>query len=641
MVYLLNTLPQHLLLFLILFTPLAFGSVHVWAYSIMSGTILLMLGLTLAGKLWKQGNLQWVKTPFNVVALILILFLFLQIVPINTKALRVFSPETVNIHEKLQPFLDREQTNRPVSISLNPHQSKNELIKLFAYLGVFFFIINQVRTRKQINRIIIAIILVGIFESLYGMGVRQSGTYKIWWWEHHMLGRARNPGTFINPNHLAGYLEMALLLTVGIFLGSGIWQKGSAGKKRTWRQTLLKLLPKENILNKTFLLGVSFAIMFLGLVFTASRGGMAAFLIGLIVIFILMSTRKRFKGANLIKFVLVPLLIFSGIFLNKERLDLVGMRYERFFSLKQHERMERFLAVQPLIQKFRLTGTGFGTFADVWPKYQAQHLDYSIRHLHNDWLEWLIETGAIGFSLLLILFFIYFYSSIRLWTQRKDYYTLGISMGVMSSSAAILIHSLYDFNLQIPANAFLFSVILGIGFVALHNQKHRGKEQIDFTYRTLTFNLKYRIILATFFGVLFLLGGKHIFHAFQVEALCPTQTNSTLKLGQNISLSKIHRSLELEPDNSECRMLSIKTQQDELKPNPQLNDKDHYLKQRIESIKTALRFRPTQSNYYLLLGNDYYQMSLWNPTIKMNGSIKPGRPTKTPFTLIPEPQKPF
>jgi hypothetical protein len=45
-------------------------------------------------------------------------------------------------------------------------------------------------------------------------------------------------------------------------------------------------------------------------------------------------------------------------------------------------------------------------------------------------------------------------------------YRRSITLGCIGATLAILLHSLADFNLQIPANAFTFAVILGIGYRA-------------------------------------------------------------------------------------------------------------------------------------------------------------------------------
>ena len=47
----------------------------------------------------------------------------------------------------------------------------------------------------------------------------------------------------------------------------------------------------------------------------------------------------------------------------------------------------------------------------------------------------------------------------------------GMSFAAIMGVTSILIHSWVDFNLQIPANAALFMVLLALGWVALHSER--------------------------------------------------------------------------------------------------------------------------------------------------------------------------
>lgn len=617
MFYLLNTLPRHLLLFLIVFTPLAFGSVHVWAYSTMSFITLIIVGLMVANKLLSREEVVWTKSSFNILILVLLVYLFIQTLPLSVGTIKSLSPEVVRIHERLDFILNQELNQTAIPLSLNPHKSKNELLKLVTYLGIFIFIINQVRTRRHINQIIITIILVGVFETLYGMAFKQGEMYKIWWWEYKFLNPSRTPGTFINSNHLACYLEMAILLALGFALGIGFTKRRHRNEHQSLRETFAKMF-QGTVNNIRFLLIVCAAIMFLGLVVSGSRGGLLAFCLGLVFMYWQSGRNKELPQVRYVKFIIVPLIILFGITLNKSNLDLVGKRYEDLFHFKDMDRVERFLSTQPLVQKFWMTGTGLGTFADVYPKYQNHRAwKYFIRHLHNDWLEWWIETGVIGFVLLSSLMLLYYLPFFRLWNKRKDGYCLGIGLGVMGCSFALFFHSFYDFNLRIPANAFLFSVILGIGFVALHSHRQDGQDQILCSNGTIKARLGTRLLLAGIAGSFLYFTGSQIINRFWSEALCPSQTNSTLKLKQNLSLKEMDQVLQNFPDYSECRVLWLKAQKEEAAHASFPVDREQYARKRIEMMMAAIRSNPVQASSYLLLGNAFFQMSLADKTNKI------------------------
>jgi O-antigen ligase len=110
--------------------------------------------------------------------------------------------------------------------------------------------------------------------------------------------------------------------------------------------------------------------------------------------------------------------------------------------------------------EYPLFGTGLGTFGALYPAMANGDGPMALVHAHNDYLEYLSELGLIGFLLFLggILFLAVL--SFSVWRTRKHPEIKGLALGGIISLIAIFVHSLTDFNLHIPANMVLFSVIL-------------------------------------------------------------------------------------------------------------------------------------------------------------------------------------
>jgi O-antigen ligase len=87
-------------------------------------------------------------------------------------------------------------------------------------------------------------------------------------------------------------------------------------------------------------------------------------------------------------------------------------------------------------------------------------------HAHHDYLELAADFGLVGLGLLGALVLSTFWVSARTLATRRSALPRGIAFGVMMAIVAIAIHSTVDFNLQIPANAMLTVVVLGMGWVA-------------------------------------------------------------------------------------------------------------------------------------------------------------------------------
>jgi len=85
-------------------------------------------------------------------------------------------------------------------------------------------------------------------------------------------------------------------------------------------------------------------------------------------------------------------------------------------------------------------------------------------YAHNDYLQLLSETGLAGGFFIFLFFVQYFRSLFKVWMNRRDHYAVCIVFGAMASLFVMLVYSFLDFNLHIPANALLFSVITGLAY---------------------------------------------------------------------------------------------------------------------------------------------------------------------------------
>jgi O-antigen ligase len=94
--------------------------------------------------------------------------------------------------------------------------------------------------------------------------------------------------------------------------------------------------------------------------------------------------------------------------------------------------------------------------------------------VHNDYVQYLTDTGVIGGALYGLLVLASFICAIVAQVRRRDPFARGISFGAMMGIIAIGIHSTVDFNLQIPANAFIFTILLALGWHSLYLNRARA-----------------------------------------------------------------------------------------------------------------------------------------------------------------------
>ena len=464
----LNHLIKFILIFLLVFTPIAFGSMNLWAFSLMELCILLIIILWAIQSLIPQTpNLSFqasqseIRNPWPVqcganfigpqsaiVMVLLFLFLLLilfQMLPFPSEILKTISPKTY----ELRYALSFEPSASRFPLSFVPFLTQIEFFKWLTLIGLFFFLLNSnlLNPKHRIMRqLIVVIMLVGIFESLYGMFEFFSG-------HRHILhldmegGVSSVTGTFINRNYFAGYLLMVIPLCMGFLFSQESFRRIRFVNLRHWLTSLE---------GKTLLIAFGIVLMILALIFTASRMGILSLLLSFSLISLFFREQRKERRFSKPTVLILGLALLWAIWIG---LDAV---ISRFFNISEslEDRWKIWVNTFQILKDFPLFGSGLGTFAQVFPMYRSFHIRGFFSHAENDLLQLASEVGLIGIGLLFILFFLIFFRG--LFTihsiSRRDperYIAIGSLVGVL----ALIFHSLVERNIQVPANAFLFTFI--------------------------------------------------------------------------------------------------------------------------------------------------------------------------------------
>jgi hypothetical protein len=119
----------------------------------------------------------------------------------------------------------------------------------------------------------------------------------------------------------------------------------------------------------------------------------------------------------------------------------------------------RMFAASPLF------GTGIGTYGALFPRFLRS--DFLLHFAHNDYAQWLAETGLVGTSLA-VGFLGVLIQRFRCWWKKIVERRQGdpVSAGFWAALAGIGVHTAYDWNLHVPANALLACVVAGLAIAS-------------------------------------------------------------------------------------------------------------------------------------------------------------------------------
>ena len=121
-----------------------------------------------------------------------------------------------------------------------------------------------------------------------------------------------------------------------------------------------------------------------------------------------------------------------------------------------------------LVRDYFWTGSGGGSFYAVFPRYRQGDVEKFYNHAHNDYLQFAADTGAVGISILGLIVVLSLGAALVAQYRRRDPLMRGMGFATVMGVTALLIHSAVDFNLQIPANAMMFTLLLALGWLSLY-----------------------------------------------------------------------------------------------------------------------------------------------------------------------------
>lgn len=496
---------------LILFTPLAFGSVETWAIVIIETTIFAIGSAWLLVRLLRgRGG---VSTGLEVPIALFLGVVLLQIAPLPGKVIAAVSPRLATIYERTVPGFGRgpqsdfeewllasdaarsEISSGPTlaavarPLSYDVPGTADGLVLFGAYALLFLVVADRYRETERFRRIVVWIVCVGVGIAIQGIFQKLTWNGKVLWFRSPNTG-TRPFGPFVNPNHFAGYMELIVPLALGLLLtllsrqaqslfrrerapddpmGSPSAGEGPAADlgEREWnRETPGLPWMATHVVPKAYLLCFLLALSIGSIVLSLSRGGFLATLLTFAIFSrsLVPPVVRGFSRTGTLAALVAMLCGTLGIVywlgasaIAERASTLAAPGAEPAFL----SRVDAWRGTVDLFREQSVLGVGLGAFQTAFYRYNAAGAGVYAQ-AHNDYLQLLAEVGIVGAIPAALALFVFIrrrvVPAMRFRVRADRYLTLGLAMAIVS----LLLHSFVDFNLQIPAVGFLFVVTGGL-----------------------------------------------------------------------------------------------------------------------------------------------------------------------------------
>lgn len=455
------------LLGLLAWAPLPLGSNRPWAWAILVVASCLLATAWLAGHLLGRFTLSeaFRRASWALGAGTLwLLHIGLQFIALPAEWVQILSPHAYEAHAAAAATFGHAVADS-LTLSVDPQATRDYWLKTLAYLCMFALTLLLVDSRRRLELLLKTLVVCGTLQALYGSVMVLSGL-EYGFLISKYVGQGNATGTFVNRNHLAGYLNLCLALGIGLMLS-----KLGGEDIHTWRQRLRSIA--RLLLGEKTRLRIYLIIMVIGLVLTRSRMGNTAFFASTLIVgtigLILMRNAPRSTVLFLASIIALDVLIVGtwfGVDQIAKRIQQTEVTSNADNMLPTEDRDEVDRLALNYAKDYLLTGSGGGSFYATFPTYHNRGIVGFYDHAHNDYLQLLTETGVIGLSLCSLVVLLATAQALLALRRRNDPLMRGTAFGVVLAICWLAIHSTVDFNMQIPANALSMAAILALAWVA-------------------------------------------------------------------------------------------------------------------------------------------------------------------------------
>ena len=409
-------------------SALAIGTVHAITLLIVAATAFATVVLALYGSSATGPSIRPALSLPVVTCGALALYTLAQAVPLPMGLLRVIAPANADVWERtLLPLA--EPALRWASLSLDPGASVLEAVKWATYAAIFASSAAISAKRGAawgVTLVFASAMLAAVVTVAHGLAgaTRVYGLY-----QPGFAGSVWHMGPLLNPNNLAGYLNLGALAGLGLAL------------------TRKPVVPP-------WLIGLGVMLIVGVEVTSASRGGVLALPLGVLALALVTRRQTESGGAARSRsiWIMVGAAALGGAVL--AALGGTSATWAELYA-KDASKIQMLLWAKPLIHDHPLFGIGRGAFESVFPVYRLTPGNLVFTHAENFVAQWASEWG-IPVTLAAFIAFGYAFAPKQLGVGRS-----AVAAGAWMGVAVLLVQNMFDLALEVPAICIAVAAVLG------------------------------------------------------------------------------------------------------------------------------------------------------------------------------------
>jgi O-antigen ligase len=368
------------------------------------------------------------------------------------------------------------------AVSADPFETRRFVLKLIALALYAMMLMRYAAGARRLRLVMHVIVAVALASAFFGI-VRQTTQSAELGFVLPFLKKGMGYGQFVNANHFAFLMEIALGLLMGLLAGRGV-----RGERVLVYVALLLPIWVALVLSNSRggLLGMLGQLIFVALLFTLlpprergsaaergeqqHRGVMGDGKL---------SRLRRLGGSLPVRLALAAALVLAVgvgvVFVGGEPMigKLEASQTELSdgagaTSRQNASRKEIWRATWTLIKAHPIAGVGFGGYWAAIPTYHNASGELTPQQAHNDYLELVASGGVIGLILALWLVIIFLRRVRERLRAKNDDFCRALCFGALAGLFGVAVHSIVDFGLHITINALCFVALMVIATADCH-----------------------------------------------------------------------------------------------------------------------------------------------------------------------------